>query len=230
MAGDLPGVEVHAGEQGLVVEHLLEVGDQPLAVDRVAGETPAEVVVDPARTPWRRATSRPRPARRVPRRRPRRRRLRRRRSSPPQRRRPGERADEGVQAHRLGELGRAAEAPVGGVVLGPQVAPRRGQRLGSRRLLPGLQQRGATEGTAELTRLRVDVGAAGAPQLVDAAAQLGEADHAAAPGVGEVRAAEERPAVRREEHRHRPAALARSWPAPPPCRSRRRRGAPRGRP
>ncbi len=45
---DLPGVEVGAQQGGLVVEHLLEVGDQPLVVGRVAGEPAPEVVVDPA--------------------------------------------------------------------------------------------------------------------------------------------------------------------------------------
>ena len=35
----LPGVEVHASEQGLVVEHLLEVRHHPERVDRVARES-----------------------------------------------------------------------------------------------------------------------------------------------------------------------------------------------
>ena len=48
LAGELPGVEVRADEQRVVVEHLLEVGDQPLPVDRVAGEAAADVVVDAA--------------------------------------------------------------------------------------------------------------------------------------------------------------------------------------
>ena len=48
-AGDLPGVQVDPREQRLVVEHLLEVGHEPDAVDRVAGEATAEMVVHPAR-------------------------------------------------------------------------------------------------------------------------------------------------------------------------------------
>ena len=42
------GAAVHAQQQRLVVQHLLEVGDEPLAVDRVAGEPPSHVVVHPA--------------------------------------------------------------------------------------------------------------------------------------------------------------------------------------
>ena len=46
--GDLPAVEEGPHQAGLVVEHLLEVGDQPLGVGRVAGEPAAEMVVDAA--------------------------------------------------------------------------------------------------------------------------------------------------------------------------------------
>ena len=48
VAGDLPGVQVGAGEQRVVVEHLLEVRDEPGAVDRVAGEAAADLVVHAA--------------------------------------------------------------------------------------------------------------------------------------------------------------------------------------
>ena len=48
VAERLPAVQVGAGEQGVVVEHLLEVGDEPAGVDRVAGEAAAELVVDAA--------------------------------------------------------------------------------------------------------------------------------------------------------------------------------------
>ena len=48
VAERLPAVQVGAGEQGVVVEHLLEVGDEPVGVDRVAGEAAAELVVDAA--------------------------------------------------------------------------------------------------------------------------------------------------------------------------------------
>ena len=42
------GPRVGAGEQGLIAEHLLEVGDVPLTVDAVAGEAAVEVVVEAA--------------------------------------------------------------------------------------------------------------------------------------------------------------------------------------
>ncbi len=41
-------MQVRAGEQRVVVEHLLEVGDHPAGVDRVAGEAAADLVVHPA--------------------------------------------------------------------------------------------------------------------------------------------------------------------------------------
>src|SRR5581483_9153624 len=49
LSRELPGVEVGAPEHGLVVEHLLEVGYQPVGVDRIAGEPAAELVVYAAR-------------------------------------------------------------------------------------------------------------------------------------------------------------------------------------
>ncbi len=48
LAGGEPAVQVERGELGVVVEHLLEVRHQPLAVHRVAVEAAAELVVDAA--------------------------------------------------------------------------------------------------------------------------------------------------------------------------------------
>ena len=48
VTGDLVGMDVELQEPGLVVEHLLEVGDDPVLVHRVPGEPAAEVVVDAA--------------------------------------------------------------------------------------------------------------------------------------------------------------------------------------
>ena len=48
-AGHDPGVEVRRDEDGVVVEHLLEVRDEPAVVDRVAVEPAADDVVEPAR-------------------------------------------------------------------------------------------------------------------------------------------------------------------------------------
>ena len=46
--GHDPGVQVRRDEQRVVVQHLLEVRDQPLAVDGVAVEAAADEVVHPA--------------------------------------------------------------------------------------------------------------------------------------------------------------------------------------
>ena len=48
VANCLIAVEVGAREKGVVVEHLLEVRDQPLRVDGVASEAAADVIVDAA--------------------------------------------------------------------------------------------------------------------------------------------------------------------------------------
>ena len=47
-AGPAPQVRVDASQQGVVVEHLLEVRDHPAGVDRVPGEPAAELVVHAA--------------------------------------------------------------------------------------------------------------------------------------------------------------------------------------
>ncbi len=49
VAGELVGREIGRGELGLIVEHLLEVGDVPLGIDRVAVEAAAQVIVHAAR-------------------------------------------------------------------------------------------------------------------------------------------------------------------------------------
>ena len=48
LAGDEPPVQVRAREQRLVVQHLLEVGHEPVRVDRVAVEAAADLVVHAA--------------------------------------------------------------------------------------------------------------------------------------------------------------------------------------
>ena len=47
-AGGQPAVEVGRDEQGVVVEHLLEVRDEPHGVHAVAVEPAADLVVHPA--------------------------------------------------------------------------------------------------------------------------------------------------------------------------------------
>ena len=46
LRGRLPAVQVRAREQGVVVQHLLEVRHRPGRIDAVAREAPADVVVD----------------------------------------------------------------------------------------------------------------------------------------------------------------------------------------
>jgi hypothetical protein len=66
----------------------------------------------------------------------------------------------------------------------------------------GLEAGEPVEGRGELLRLLEQLGPLGAPRVVDRLEQPQE------PLLGEVGAAVERLAVRREEHRHRPAAAA----------------------
>ena len=189
LAGEQPAVEVQADQQRVVVEHLLEVRHQPHAVDGVAGEAAAEVVVDAAgghgvERDGERAAG---PAR------------------SPAAGGDGQR----LLRHRLRELRRAAEAAplrIGGAARAGGTRRRRRRRWGGRR-------RGTT--SAERPSAPVswsacceEVVALGVPELVDPLAQLDEADHPAAALLREVRAGEERATVGRAHHRHRPAALA----------------------
>ena len=64
LARDLPRVQVGAGQQRVVVEHLLEVRDEPGAVDRVAREAAADLVVHAAAGHPRAACAAPSRARR----------------------------------------------------------------------------------------------------------------------------------------------------------------------
>ena len=50
VVGQLPGVDVGAHQQGVVVEHLLEVRYQPALVDAVAVEASPQLIVDAARS------------------------------------------------------------------------------------------------------------------------------------------------------------------------------------
>ena len=196
-AGDLPGVQVDAGEQRLVVQHLLEVGDEPRLVHRVPGEPAAQVVVDAARGHGVEGRLDDLPHRGVVD-----------LGASGGGSGGGQGSDQDVQAHGLRELRGRAEAAVGGVVHPPEVAERALEGVDARHLLARLEQRGATERAGELAGLRLHVVAPRAPQRVDAAAQVGERDHPARAALREVRAAEERAAVGRQEHGHRPAAVA----------------------
>jgi hypothetical protein len=115
-------------------------------------------------------------------------------------------AEQELQGHRRGELGRAAEAPVNPVE-GPLQADHRGggHVVGVDPAGPGAERghRGGVlqQGGADLPRLLLDPLLAPPPGVRDRGHHLHE------PGPREVGAAQERVAVRRHEHGHRPAAL-----------------------
>ena len=104
-AGQAPQVGVDASQQGVVVEHLLEVRDHPAGVDRVPGEPAAELVVHAAAGH----------------------RLAGALGHPQRGRGPGPLvvAEQEFQHHRRRELRRAAEPPVGRVVVAVERLHRR---------------------------------------------------------------------------------------------------------
>ena len=182
--GDEPGVEVRGREEGVVVEHLLEVRDEPGFVHGVAVEPAAEDVVHAAR--GHSVEGRPHHRERVV--------------------APGSQQE--LEVRRRRELRRAPEAAVLGVEL--RAKRRNGvhdqlrcERLVGRRALARLADR-AHERVGLLLELA-------APLLVGlrhGQKELREARHVEARLRREVRASVERPPVRREEDGHRPAAVA----------------------
>ena len=181
VAGEHPRVQVRGDEQRVVVEHLLEVRDEPLRVDGVAVEAAADEVVHPAgRHPVERAERQLELA------------------APQQE----------LDRRRGRELRRVAEAAPLRVELRAERCDRVVQQLRRQRLRRRLLRCALPQRVDEHRRLPRDVVAPVAVRLGDGAEHLLERRHAV-PRLGrEVRAAEERLAVRREEHRHRPAALA----------------------
>ncbi len=185
-------MRVHARELGVVVEHLLEVRDEPGGVRRVAVESAPELVVDPARRHRREAAEGHVERLCVARRRV--------------------AAEEELDGHRLGELRRAAPAAVVAVERGDDAGGGRGQDLRGRE--PGRPGRRPDalrldERLDEPETGPLDLGALRRPRLADAVEHLAERRHAVARGVREVGAAEERASLGGQEQAHRPAALAR---------------------
>ena len=191
VARHLPGRQVRAREQRVVVEHLLEVRHEPDRVDRVAVEAAAELVVDAAvgHAPQRAQRHRERLLAAAA---------------------PVHAQQE--REHRVRrELGRAPEAAVALVVLAAQ----RQQRVEQRRLRePEARRRAAPRRPScrlaasseawlldDLAALPVGAG--------DAVEHLPERRQPAARLGREVRPAVERAAVGQQEDGHRPAALAR---------------------
>ena len=115
---------------------------------------------------------------------------------------------EQVEAHRLRELRRAPEAAPVGIEGAAQSGVSLAERVGTGDVVARFERGPLPDRLGQLARLCVEVVATGAPDLVDAGQQVGEAEHAAAGHLREVGAAEERPTVGHEEDRHRPPALA----------------------
>jgi hypothetical protein len=188
VAGDDPGVEIRRGEQRVVVEHLLEVRDEPLPIHGVPVEPAADEVVHAAGS------------HRVERRRHHRQRALVASQVHPQ---------QELEHRGLRELRSVAPAAPLDVELGSE--PSRGfpqKRLGQR-LVRRRQFARAPNCIDDRSCLAGDVAAPLAVGVGDRDEHLLEARHSVARLGWVVRAAEERLARRREEDRHRPAALTR---------------------
>ena len=188
VSGEAPGVDVDPGQLGVVVEHLLEVRHEPLGVGRVAVEPAAELVPHPAIRHRVQRASRHHERSRIPGR--------------------GGPAQLVLDGHRLRELRRAAPAAVG-----PVEGRLDGRRRGVEEIGRGIVRSGLDPALGDQARhqppaRRLDLVTPLTPRPVDTLEHLAERGHAVAGLVREVRAAVERPAVRGQEDRHRPAPAA----------------------
>ena len=152
-----PPVQVDPGQEGVVVEHLLEVGDHPAGVHRVAREATAEVVVH---APRRHGVER----------------------GGDHLDGPGSRSvvavtggqvrQEGLEAHGLGELGRAPEPAPLVIVLPAQLIHRPGQCVRRWQVLAGGEVAVAGHGGRQPVTQTVEVVAPGRPGLRHGAQDL----------------------------------------------------------
>jgi hypothetical protein len=172
-------VQVRAREQRVVVEHLLEVGDEPVRVHRVAREAATHLVVHAAR--GHRAE---RVARHL-----------------------GLAAAQ--QELDRGRCRGAAEAAVRAVVLAAQELDRIVERALVEGLLGGPQQRAAAQPLGDPLAALADLLAPFVPRLRHRPEHRAPARHAHARVRREVGAGEERHLLGRQEHVQGPAALAR---------------------
>ena len=194
IAVDLPGVQIDPSKERLVVQHLLEVWHVPVGVDRVAGEPPAEMVVDaPGGHCLEGAFDHvERPAFAVA----------------------EVIACQQVQEERLGEFRGGAESPVyrvehgrepcGG--FGAQLV--RGLRAQSRGVGRFPRREAPRDRVRQKARLADDIVPARIPGLGDGVEQLTEGGQPMAGAVGEVCARKKREPVRGGEDAHRPTAAA----------------------
>ena len=180
--GDDPGVQVRRGEDGVVVEHLLEVRDEPAVVHGVAVKATADDVVEAAGS---HAVERGRDHR--------------------------ERLlvaapEEELERRRRGELGGTPEAAEGRLERRGDPSRGVGEERRRERLARRPRSRGRAQRVVDPRGLPLDVVAPLAPGVGDRAQELGEARDPV-PRLGrEVGARVERLRVRRHEDRRRPAA------------------------
>jgi hypothetical protein len=185
----LPQVHAEAREERVVVEHLLEVRDEPFRIHRVAVEAAAGLVVDPAARHVEEGVAGDLE----------------REGSPG----PAPVPEEEVEGHRLRELRRSLEAAVPGVVARRQ--PARGaleERSVERAARP---QRLLLRGVKppHLGRRPRDVAALRRPGIGDRRQHAPEGRHPVPVLRRVVGPAVEGLSLGREEHRHRPAAVPR---------------------
>ena len=179
-------MEVDPGQESVVIEHLLEVGDQPAVVDRVTGKPPAQVVVDPTRGHGVEGRGDHLEGRRVARRQ--------------------EIAEQGLQTHGLGKLGCPTKAPPYRVVLGGKLEGRRVEGPLGWRSVVGRNVGLASYSGRQAATSVVEVGTSVGPGLTDRDENLGEGRHAAPRAVRPVGATMKGTSVGVAEHGHRPAA------------------------
>ncbi|CAM5710305.1 hypothetical protein SVIOM74S_06101 [Streptomyces violarus] len=187
-AGGTPEVGVDPAQQGVVVQHLLEVRHDPVTVDRVAGEAAAELVVDAApghalagvlrHLEGALGTG------------------------------AGVVAQQELQHHGRRELRRPAESAALRVVLAGQREQRLRELLLAGRPVVPVGDLPPGQVPDDLPGDLGDLVPPVLPRLVDALEHLPEGGHALARGGREVRAEVERLGVRREEDGHGPAAVA----------------------
>ncbi len=176
-------MEVRAHEQRLVVEHLLEVGNQPLLIHAVPRETTAEVVVHPAGSHRVERRGDHRACRRgfvV--------------EVGPQ---------EQLERHGGRELWCGAESAPGGVERLAELLHGDRHRVDGRKLRVGGNLRGSTDVLHQGRHVVIDVIAPVAPCIVDRGHELHERR------LGVVSATEEWSLVWSEKHGHRPSTATR---------------------
>ncbi len=180
---------VHAAQQCIVIQHLLEVGHDPVAVDGVAGEPAAELVIDAAArhalTGVLRHLQRTLGAR------------------------AGVVPQQELDDHGRRELGRPAEAAALSVVLPGEPEQRPRELLLPRHVHGVVLQLPPGQVAHDLPGDLGDLVPPAGPRGLDALQDLTEGGHAVAGGGREVRPEIEGLGIGRQEHGHGPAALPR---------------------